>query len=74
MSGESHQELFRRGTEAPASRMLLAGVVLAAVGSILFVLQITGDDPARGWRVLPHRGGTVLGDSRRSLSDSLQNA
>ena len=51
MSGESHQELFRRGTDAPASRMLMAGVVLAAVGVILFVVQITGDDPARGWRI-----------------------
>ena len=39
MSGENHQELFRRGADAPASRMLLAGVVLAAVGAILFVVQ-----------------------------------
>ncbi len=51
MSGENHEELFRRGAEAPASRMLMAGVVLAFIGIILFVVQITGDDPARGWRI-----------------------
>ena len=51
MSGENHQELFRRGAEAPAGRMLLAGVLLAAVGTVLFVVQIMGEDPARGWRI-----------------------
>ena len=42
MSGENHKELFRRGAEAPAGRMLLAGVVLAAVGTVLFVVHIMG--------------------------------
>ncbi len=51
MSDESHQELFRRGTQAPAGRMLAAGLFLTIVGLTLFVLQITGDDPARGWRI-----------------------
>ena len=47
----SHEELFRRGTQAPATRMLAVGGVLAAIGVALFVLQLMGDDPARGWRV-----------------------
>ena len=47
----SHEELFRRGTEAPATRMFAVGGVLAAIGVALFVLQLMGDDPARGWRV-----------------------
>jgi Ni/Fe-hydrogenase subunit HybB-like protein len=51
MSSENHQELFRRGTDAPASRMLIVGVVLAVAGLTLFVLQVTGEDPARGWRI-----------------------
>ena len=51
MSDENHQELFRRGTQAPAGPMLAAGLILAIVGVTIFVLQVTGDDPARGWRI-----------------------
>ncbi len=51
MSGENYQELFRRGTDAPARTMFVVGVILAVVGLSLFVVQVTGDDPARGWRI-----------------------
>ena len=52
MSGiAQYQDLIRRGTEAPATRMLQTGGVLAVIGLILFVLQLMGDDPGRGWRI-----------------------
>ena len=47
----SRDELFRRGTEAPAGGMLLIGAILAVLGLALFAVQLLGDDPARGWRV-----------------------
>ncbi len=51
MSGsERHQEIYRRGTEAPAGGMVAAGAVLAAVGVVLFVVLLLGDDPGRAWR------------------------
>ena len=46
----SRDELFRRGTEAPAGGMLLIGAILAVLGLALFAVQLLGDDPARGWR------------------------
>ncbi|MDH5644196.1 MAG: polysulfide reductase NrfD, partial [Gemmatimonadota bacterium] len=52
MSGsDQHRELFIRGTDAPASRMLITGGVLAVIGLALFVMQVMGDDPGRGWRI-----------------------
>ena len=37
----SRDELFRRGTDAPAGGMLLVGAVLAVLGIVLFALQLT---------------------------------
>ncbi len=45
------QDLIRRGTDAPATDMLKAGGVLAIIGLILFVVQLSGADPGRGWRI-----------------------
>ena len=50
MTSSDRQDLIRRGTDAPATRMLQVGGVLAAIGLILFVVQLVGDDPGRGWR------------------------
>lgn len=45
------REVYQRGANAPAGNLVVAGAVLAAIGSILFIIQLLGDDPARAWRV-----------------------
>jgi Ni/Fe-hydrogenase subunit HybB-like protein len=52
MSGTaSHRDAYRRAASAPAGGLLAVGAVLAVVGLGLFFLQVTGDDPARAWRM-----------------------
>ena len=46
-----HQEIFRRGTAAPARALLTAGAVLAVLGLGFFVLLAVGEDPGRAWRM-----------------------
>jgi len=48
---QSRQDAYRRAAEAPAGGLLGIGAVLAVVGIALFALQVTGDDPARAWRM-----------------------
>jgi Polysulphide reductase, NrfD len=48
---DRHAELYQRGAEAPASGLLVAGLVLAVVGLGVFVMQLLGDDPGRAWRI-----------------------
>ena len=48
---QKHRELYLRGVDAPTGGLLLAGLVLAAVGAAAFLMQIFGDDPDRGWRI-----------------------
>ncbi len=45
------REIYQRGANAPAGNLVVAGLVLAAVGLVLFIVQIFGDDPARAWRM-----------------------
>jgi len=49
MNGD-HQELYVRGTSAPAQPLVVAGAILALAGLAVFVMQILGADPDRGWR------------------------
>ncbi len=51
VSNADHQEIFRRGTAAPARALLTAGAVLAVLGLGFFVLLALGEDPARAWRM-----------------------
>jgi hypothetical protein len=52
MTASQHrQEMYRRGTDAPANGMVVAGVALAVVGLALFVALLFGDDPGRAWRM-----------------------
>lgn len=52
MSGmQSHQDAYRRAAAAPAAGLLGVGGLLALAGIVLFVVQLTGGDPARAWRM-----------------------
>ena len=51
MSEHNHDEIFRRGTNAPASGLVTMGGLLAVVGLGLFAFLLTGDDPGRAWRM-----------------------
>ncbi len=43
-------EIYKRGLNAPVRGFVVGGVALAAVGLLLFVVLLAGDDPARAWR------------------------
>ncbi len=51
MSATVDQDIFRRGANAPAQGLLVGGAVLAVLGAGLFLMLLSGDDPARAWRV-----------------------
>jgi Ni/Fe-hydrogenase subunit HybB-like protein len=48
---QSHQEICRRGTDAPSGALLAGGTILAVLGLALFVVGLMGDDPGRAWRM-----------------------
>ena len=50
MSEPDHDEIYQRGTHAPAGGLVKGGAVLAAGGLALFALLLFGDDPGRAWR------------------------
>jgi len=51
MTAVTHEEIYRRGTAAPAQGFLIGGAVLAILGLGLFVVLANGDDPGRAWRI-----------------------
>ena len=51
MTAVTHEDLFRRGANAPAGTFVSAGAVLAVIGLAAFAMFVFGDDPGRAWRV-----------------------
>ncbi|GBD32801.1 MAG: membrane protein [Gemmatimonadales bacterium] len=51
MSGWFDKESYRRAASVPASGFIIAGGVLAAWGIVSFLIAVSGDDPARAWRI-----------------------
>ena len=51
MSGQAHEDIYRRGANAPAGELIALGGVLAVLGLGLFIATLLGDDPGRGWRM-----------------------
>ena len=51
MSGQAHEDVYRRGANAPAGGLIGLGGVLAVLGLGLFIATLLGDDPGRGWRM-----------------------
>ena len=51
MSERNHDEIFRRGTNAPANGLVTLGGLLAVFGLGLFAFLLMGDDPGRAWRM-----------------------
>jgi Ni/Fe-hydrogenase subunit HybB-like protein len=50
MSGEKQLEVYKRGLDVPVQGFLMGGALLAAIGLVLFVVLLAGDDPGRAWR------------------------
>jgi Ni/Fe-hydrogenase subunit HybB-like protein len=51
MTAEQQLEVYKRGLNPPTQGFILAGVALAVIGLVLFVMLIMGDDPGRAWRM-----------------------
>ncbi|MFQ5552006.1 MAG: NrfD/PsrC family molybdoenzyme membrane anchor subunit, partial [Gemmatimonadales bacterium] len=51
MTAVAHDDIYRRGTDAPAGTFLGLGAILAVLGLGLFTFLASGDDPGRAWRV-----------------------
>ena len=51
MTAVPHEDVYRRGLNAPTQGLLVGGAVLAVLGLGLFVALLMGDDPGRAWRM-----------------------
>jgi Ni/Fe-hydrogenase subunit HybB-like protein len=51
MTAEQQLEVYKRGLNPPTQGFILAGFAFAAIGLVLFVMLLTGDDPGRAWRM-----------------------
>lgn len=51
MSGWFDKESYRRAASVSASGFVIGGAVLAALGIVSFLIAVSGEDPARAWRI-----------------------
>jgi hypothetical protein len=47
---DQRQEVYKRATNAPASELVVLGVMLSVIGAVFFVMLANGADPDRAWR------------------------
>jgi hypothetical protein len=50
-AAEQRLEVYKRGLNPPTQGLIMAGVALAVIGLVLFVMLVMGDDPGRAWRM-----------------------
>lgn len=51
MTAVTHDDIYKRGAEAPVGDLLKTGTVLAVIGMGVFAFLVNGDDPGRAWSV-----------------------